>query len=331
MSERKTGRPSAKAMHIDEVRRLYLDEEWTLGEISSHLGPSVQTLSRWLQSEDVAIQARIRNPNAGRTAEEQAEINARISASLKKRRNPGGPKATYEERRCEWATCESTFRTSTNSPKRFCSMKCVGKSVALQRSETARRLWAQDPRSRCRCGGGIPYENRHIWRYCSDTCRTEYGAKRQPDPANYATFACLNCDETVTRRKTQGYHKYCSNACAQRHTKTKRHIVVDDAVVLDSGFEALFWGLCTTLGIPIECYDREHGVAWREGGWYAPDFWLPTLETAVELKGLEDAEDALKWSAHRQQRGPLKVFLHMDLVDLISSKSDLIATITKNP
>jgi len=107
--------------------------------------------------------------------------------------------------------------------------------------------------------------------------------------------------------------------------------VVDDAIVLDSGYEALFWGLCTTLKIPIERFDRQYGVAWREDCWYAPDFWLPTLGTAVELKGLEDAEDELKWAAYREQRGALKVFLHMDLVDMISAKGDVIATITKTP
>lgn len=336
MSERKTGRPSGKAQHIEEVKRLYLDEQWSLGEISDHLGPSIQTLSRWLKSEGIELQARTRNPNAGRTPEQQAEINARISASVrtseKKRRNPGGPKTTYEDRTCEWATCENVFTVSTNSPKRFCSMRCVGKSAALQKSQEHQRLWEKDPRSKCQCGKTIPYENRHIWKYCSDVCRQQYGGKRKADPENWVAKTCRNCQvEFKIRKSSQSYGYYCSKVCAQRHTKIKKHIVVDDAIVLDSGYEALFWGLCTTLKIPIERFDRQYGVAWREDCWYAPDFWLPTLETAVELKGLEDAEDAERWTAYRQQRGALKVFLHMDLVDMISAKSDVIATITKTP
>lgn len=337
MSGRKTGRPSGKAQHIDEVKRLYLDEQWSLGEISDHLGPSIQTLSRWLQSDGVEIQARTRNPNAGRTAEQQAEINAKISASIqtsdKKRRNPGGRKAVRETRVCARPECAENFEVRPKASQQYCSMSCAKKVFAQQKSAKARQEWEASPQSTCACGQMIPYENRHIWRYCSDACRQQYGAKRQPNPANYVTFECLNCEKEVTRYKNygNGHNKYCSNECAQKHTKIKKHIVVDDAIVLDSGYEALFWGLCVLHKIPIERYDRSRAVKWKSGQWYAPDFWLPTLGTAVEIKGFQDDEDELRWTAYRQQRGALKVFLHMDLVDMISAKSDVIATITKTP
>lgn len=311
MSERKTGRPSGKAQHIDEVKRLYLDEQWSLGEISDHLGPSIQTLSRWLQSEGVELQVRTRNPNAGRTAEQQAEINAKISASIqvsdKKRRNPGGRKAIRETRVCACPECTESFEVRPKAPQQYCSMSCAKKVFAQQKSAKARQDWEASPQSACACGQAIPYENRHIWRYCSDACRQQYGGKRKADPENWVVKTCRNCQvEFKIRKSSQSYGYYCSNECAAKHTKTKKHIVVDDAIVLDSGYEALLWGLCALHKVPIERYNREQGVAWREGCWYAPDF-LVANEIAVELKGLQDDEDELKWSAFRTQIRPLVV------------------------
>lgn len=147
-------------------------------------------------------------------------------------------------------------------------------------------------------------------KYCSEPCREEYGQKRQPDPSKYHTFNCQNCGKEVTRRKSfnHGSAKYCSNPCAQRHTKKKYHIVLrDDDVLLDSSWEAFFWGACRTAKIPIERFDRQYGVQWGTDGWYAPDFWLPSYRLAVETKGLRDPDDRLKWVRYRAIKGGLWV------------------------
>ena len=138
------------------------------------------------------------------------------------------------------------------------------------------------------------------------------------DPEKQVTFTCQNCGHEVTRPRSwgKGYFKYCSNTCAQRHTKTKQHIVVDDAVVLDSSWEALFWGVCAFVKLPIERYNRVHGVERPGGGWYAPDFWLPSLGLAVEVKGVEDDDDTDKWDAWREQYGPLVVLSRTHLAQL---------------
>lgn len=329
MSERKTGRPSGKAQHIDEVRRLYLKEEWSLGEISDHLGPSVQTLSRWLQSEDIELQARTRNPNAGRTPEKQAEINARISTSVrtseKKRQNPGGSKTTYEERTCEWTTCENVFRVSVNSPKRFCSMKCVGRSAALHKSQEYQRAWQEDPKSKCQCGNTIPYENRHIWKYCSDVCRQQYGGKRQADPVNWMTKNCRNCGENFQIRKSsQSYGYYCSIACAQTHTKTKKHYAIEGLeIVFDSSYECLFFGLCMFHKIPIERFDRSQCIPY-ETGHYGPDFVVQLHVSSmppiyVEIKGYEDEDDVRRCDAWRAQGHLLAVVTQERMGDLLTA------------
>jgi hypothetical protein len=294
------GRPSKKHQYLGEVMRMYVKEKCSLGEIQDALGPSVQTLSRWLREEGVALEHRSRNPNLGRTPEQQAEINARVSASVRaaKQLNPGGrPVGPRIVRTCR---CGNTFEVVPSSKQQNCSRSCAKSLQAERLSNNLRAAWESDERSLCACGNGrIPYEHRHVWRYCSVACRNAIGKKRQPNPENYATFNCLNCETEVTRRKGLGYHKYCSNACAAKHTKTKEHIVVDDAVVLDSSWEALFWGLCGFRKVPVERFDRENGFEWKSGAWYAPDFWLPFVGIAVEVKGVEDSNDVEKWAAFR--------------------------------
>lgn len=177
------------------------------------------------------------------------------------------------------------------------------------------------PEKTCACGKVFTDAQN---KYCSPECRNQYGGKRQKDPANHRTFTCLNCGKEVTRYKGSGSHKYCSNACANRHTKTKQHVIVDDAVVLDSGYETFFWGLCALNKIPIERYDREKGVEWRPGLWYAPDFWMPTLGFAVEVKGLMDDEDPERWDTYRAEVGSLIVLTEAKLRQMIGGKGDML-------
>lgn len=166
----------------------------------------------------------------------------------------------------------------------------------------------------------------HTYRkFCSPECRKVYGKKRQPDPTNYVTFICQNqsCGKEVTRYKRygNGANMFCSNACAQRHTRTKAHVVMsDDDVVLDSKWEALFWGLMGFYKVPCERYDRERAVEWSEGCWYAPDFYLPEMDTAVEIKGQEDPDDAVRWDLYRTERGRLLVLDRSGLDQLVHSE-----------
>lgn len=334
------GRPSKKDQFIEQVMELYVEEEKSLGEIREVTGVSQQTLSRWLQEEEVEIVHRPRDPNAGRTPEQQAAINAKVSASRKgkgtgprktaaarqhpRTRIPKDPK-TVELRQCK--LCTKTFEPSTVAQV-FCGRSCARRVEGAKKSEEQQAAYAADP-ILCPCGKAIPYEVRHSVKYCTKECRMTHGGKRQKDPENYLTFVCLGCGEEVTRPKRYStYAKYCSNACAAKHTKAKKHIVVDDAVVLDSGYEALLWGLCSVLKVPIERYDREQGVEWREDGWYAPDFVVTChgRQVAVETKGLQDSEDEARWAAFREKSEvPLVVLAREDLLGLSVSREDLLA------
>jgi hypothetical protein len=229
---------------------------------------------------------------------------------------------------CARPECGESFEViptrATEARREYCSRQCSMKVINVERGLQKQREWDANPRSTCACGvGRIPYEVRNTTKYCSPECRITYGQKKQADPANYVTFDCKHCGETVTRYKSHGnYHKYCSNACAQKHTKTKVHIVVDEAVVLDSGWEALFWGLCAFQKLTVERYDRSAGVLWKANGWYAPDFWLPSLELAVEIKGQEDDSDAARWAAFRQKH-PLAVLGREELEEACGVKAFL--------
>jgi hypothetical protein len=157
------------------------------------------------------------------------------------------------------------------------------------------------------------YENSK--KYCSKECRQQYGRPTNvKNPANHITFTCQNCGKEKTRPKGYGANKYCSNDCAKRHTKVRRHVVVREGdIVMDSSWEALVWGLCRFRKLPIDRFDRENGVEWREGQWYAPDFILPTAGIALEVKGQQDSEDHLKWAAYREQHGLLAVLGEVEL------------------
>lgn len=324
-------RTSKKDVYMEQLRTMYVTEEKSLSEISGALGPSVQTLSRWLREEEIPLQPRQRNPNAGRAAEAQAEINARIreTKATKAGAKAGGRKRLPRiEVACE--VCKSVFETRADKPRKTCSQKC-GLWLANERKiAKAQEEWVANPASTCSCGKTIPYANRNEWKYCSAECRQKYGQKKREDPANWVTKSCQNCgNEFRLRKSSQSYGKYCSSACAYRHTKIKQHIVVDDAIVLDSGYEALFWGLCMLLKVPVERYDRSKGVEWREGLWYAPDFWMPTLNFAVELKGVMDDEDPERWDAYREEHGPLIVLTEAKLRKMVGDRGDFLATMLK--
>lgn len=234
------------------------------------------------------------------------------------------PKAAILKKTC--ARCTEPFEVPDKAnyrEKKYCTRACSNAATATKRAEAVRSAGRYQAPI-CPCGKEVPpppganYIYAAQKKYCSAECRMEHGAKRQKDPSKWVTFDCQNCGEKVTRYKNygNGHLKYCSNACAQKHTRKKRHIVVDDAVVLDSGYEAFFWGLCQLLKVPVERFDRDHGVEWREGCWYAPDFYLPTLNMAVELKGIQDDEDLLRFEVFRRESGALTVLGQERLLEM---------------
>jgi hypothetical protein len=315
-------RTSKKTQYIDEVKRLYIENLKSLSEISQLLGPSVQTLSRWLGEEGIELAARPRNPNAGRSEAEQQEINERIAVRQRERIESGGhhggrPRSIEREtRECENPACSATFEVPVNSPQRFCGMTCA-------RSVTNKEIWAEK-RQMTTCPCGEMFYSPYPKKYCSDECRDVYGLKRQADPAKYMTFTCLNCQEEVTiRRSYASAKKYCSNECAAKHTKTRKFYAIEDLdVIFESGFECLFWGICSIWKIPVERADRSKAQDVNGSGWYCPDFYLPGLDIWVEVKGFEDEDDRMRYSAWRWPGRKLAVLRREELHVLMTRAND---------
>jgi hypothetical protein len=300
---------------------MYEDEQKSRGEIARHYNTSVQTVTRVLTRHGIVFEDRKRNPNEGRTPEEQARINAKVSASLTGKKR--GPYRPVEKRTCEECKTEFEYRAGRTG-ERFCSRDCRTKFLVRHNTEGATAEYAADPK-RCPCGEPIPYEYRHTRQFCSPKCRSERAAKRQKDPANYVTFNCLRCDKEVTRLKNygNGHSKYCSNECSQKHNKVKKHYGVEGLeIVFDSAYESFFWSLCVLLKVPVERYDREKAVEWREGCWYSPDFYLPSIKLSVELKGLQDDGDPERWEVFRREVGELAVLSGEDLRKLAVSRQE---------
>jgi hypothetical protein len=156
----------------------------------------------------------------------------------------------------------------------------------------------------------------------------EYQAKRAKDPTKHVMITCQNdkCGKQIERYKGygNGHLKFCSNECARTHTKIRKFYAVEDFdIVFESSWESLFWSLCAFAKVPVERFNRDLGVAWCEGGWYAPDFWLPVLGIAVEVKGQKDDNDALRWEAFDR---PLAVVGREEL-DMLRKANDVAQAI----
>jgi hypothetical protein len=316
----KIGRPSLWEEKRAEWVHLYCEERLSRGQIARQYGTSVQSVTRQLLAAGVDLESRVgANPNAGRTPERQAEINAKVSESRKGKGT--GPRVERESRTCQNPKCGQEYEyIPGRTGEKFCSKGCQ-MSVQGQRSaEEARAAYTANPSRRCPCGEAIPYEYRHNRVFCSPEHQKEYQTKRQKDPTKHVMITCQNetCGKQIERYKNygNGHLKYCSNECARRHTKTRKFYAIGDLdIIFESSWECLLWSLCTFLKLPVERYDRDKGIKWGEDGWYAPDFWLPSHRIAVEVKGQPDEDDYEKWDAFRE-REPLIVILQYQLDQL---------------
>ena len=223
-----------------------------------------------------------------------------------------------EVRVCAKEGCQNSFEVHTANARTggqiYCSRACSRQVANIRRAEQKRLEWENSDDALCPCGENrIRYEVRHTTKYCSPECRKTYSPKRTRDPDKHVNLVCENpqCGKVFERYRglyTPGQRTYCSNACAARANHVIHHIVdAETSTVLDSGWEAFFWGLCRLHKIPIERTDRSMAVEWTPGHYYAPDFFLTEWGVWVEVKGFEDSDDQRKWEAWRTTHGPLAV------------------------
>ena len=245
------------------------------------------------------------------------------------------PKAQILIKHCP--QCDTDFEVPDKVNYRdrvYCSKNCSNAGTAKKRADAIRAAKRYQAPI-CPCGNEVPpplgqtYIYASQKKYCSPECRMLYGKIRQADPSKQVTFNCQTCGVETTRPRTWGSRafKFCSNACAAKHTKKKVHYVLRDSdVVLDSSWEGLVYCLMRFRKEQIERVERETAIEWAPGHLYAPDFYLPHYGIWVEVKGLADEEDLVKWTAWRNQRGILIVLGEMEIDLLLGADSidDLI-------
>ena len=294
------GRPSIWAEHRNEMVQMYIDQKMSRGQIARHFDTSAVTITRQLKAAGVEFEDRVGdNPNDSRSPERRAEIAAKISASRKGKGT--GPRVEREQRTCVNEDCKKSYTyIPGRSGEKFCSRACSVSVTTENTTQAVREAYVLDP-VLCPCGLAINYEHRNTRQYCSEECRKTYSTKRQKDLSKWVTFNCETCQKETTKRVSSGNkNRFCSNACAAKHTKTVRHYVCRESdMVLDSTWEMLFAGLMGFLKISCERFDRTQAIEWRDDRWYAPDF-LVTIDNqaiAVEVKGLEDEDDSERWVA----------------------------------
>jgi len=236
-------------------------------------------------------------------------------------------------KKCSRPGCDQSFEVRNNAAdanRRFCSRSCARQVENQARSLLNQQQWEASDQSLCPCGlVRIPYVVRHTTKYCSTECRLKYGEKkgRAVDPTKHITFNCETCGKEVTRNRKYGHgaNRFCTNGCAAKWTKKVRHIGIRDAdVVLDSGWEALVWGLCTFWKIPIQRVDRALAVPVGDG-WYAPDFVVDG--SYVEVKGFQNNDDPVRWAAWEELRGPVQVWDRQVISEILASGG--ITSVTK--
>lgn len=340
-------RPTAKNQYIDQIRRL-AGSGASISEIATEVGVPASNVRRWAAEESIDLmsardkrrQDAIQMYREGSTiAEVEAATGVPASsvqryvsqAGISRPQGNTSRRAFKKERNLErvlalHAEGKSVYEIAALLPEsvsyqsvgRWISQEnltpdygmkdhSVAKAKAERRQGAVQRLRDGEKATDIAADLGVAATTVYRWAGVAGMEFTPRGKKA--DPSKKRIFTCQNCGEEATRYKAaRTAFKYCSSTCAEKHTRTKEHIILEDGTVLDSKWEALFIGVMSMLNINCERHKRDLGVTWGEvGHWYAPDFYLPTDELYVEVKGVPRPGDPVKWAAFREQVGPLAV------------------------
>lgn len=331
-------RAHKKDKHLDQVLALHAQGK-TVEEIAGQVPVHVQTVAEWIRSEGLHPRyARITLTRAAAPDVKDhplyaraIELHAAGKAEFAIASELGVSR--YQARRFITASDDTDqggrAARSRSKAQQACDLFREGKSLdevqktvrldyyrlrlALDQAGLHSYPESERPPDKCPCGKrtGVPGQ-----KYCSHEHRMQYGQKRQADPGNQVSFTCARpaCGREVTVPKSYASaKKYCSNECSAKHNRTKQHIAIEDALVLDSPYEALLYGLLRLWKIPVERADREQAIEVNGSGWYCPDFWLPGLDLWVEVKGFEDQDDRDRCAAWRAAGHQLVVLSRIEL------------------
>jgi hypothetical protein len=140
-------------------------------------------------------------------------------------------------------------------------------------------------------------------------------AGRVVNPLRYAPRNCKNCNLPYTPKKPTIESKYCSTECSKAGQRKNLSASLKGRsggprVGGGHGKGGYYKGvwLDSTWEIKYATYLDDKGIAWQrptekfpyvfEGQRknYVPDFWIPELDSYVEIKGYTTLKDEAKWS-----------------------------------
>lgn len=265
-----SGISRATSSEAKEVIEFYLNG-LGMKSIAKKVNRNRETIRDWLVRADVPL--RIKRGDEVRT-------NRTIEDHLKTW-NASWNTTSIKDKLC--LECSQKFIPHKTTQK-YCSVKCKNTAVAKVRKTRSAPL--------CSCGKTCPDVHTSTgllyWRkYCSSECRKKYHQGRGRKEDTWLTKICETCEISFEYPHTQKNRRFCSNECAKRgYLKTRIGVNEDNyAVVLDSSWESVFWGLTRMLKIPIRRYDSS---AYNTSvGNYRPDFIVNDSIT-VDVKGYED-------------------------------------------
>lgn len=314
------GGRAAKTSSNKQSALLLYKEGKLYSEIAKMLKVAPKTVSKWVEDAGVVeeggahLQARRDAENAVRLYTEKGATIEDIAAHLGR-----GVNTVSGWLRDAEVEVKSSIERRTSAEQAMYSKLGVAANVAkAQAKPVPTRLCAY-----CEETFKLPQGRRQSrQKYCSPEC-SQLG-RRNPDKRTQHT--CEVCKEPFERfASTQSPNRFCSNACRIKSSGKIQWKYEDN--VLDSGYEAMFAGLCSVYGVPCERFDRTKGVNWEGERWYAPDFLVKVgaRSVAVEIKGLVRDVDEPKWAAFREKLSvPLIVLTQADLVPPPAIREELL-------
>ena len=99
-----------------------------------------------------------------------------------------------------------------------------------------------------------------------------------------------NHSEAMKRAVQQNPESYTSS----NRGRTKQ--IEYDGIKFQGQWELDFYRWAKDQGLAPKRPDRSFRYVWNGERWYHPDFYLPKLDTYVEVKGYETDRDRAKWS-----------------------------------
>lgn len=182
-------------------------------------------------------------------------------------------KITKVEISCSYCSQTKLIFSHDVKLKNFCSRSCSNKSRAIPKPIKTKRILL--PKRFCKCGNKIQHIN--------------------------TTNMCIICYLQSDRAMEQRGRTFSKTRKYKTNPFTKKQFY------LMSALEEKFFDLCIVHNIE---FLKPSVIKYQDGNkqrMYFPDFYLPFIDSIIEIKGYLTKEDILKMSLVKEQHSNLKI------------------------